>query len=927
MKKTTLSILLLISMFTHAWATVNKPYLEVPAPDGIFINWKSDIEKDFTIHYGVSSTNLNNQKTAISKVWSDNGYDANYIYNTVRLTGLLANTTYYYQISDASGYQSAIYSFRTYPAAGQSAHNGITRFLIIGDNQLKDEPRYDSMLVKAKRFIEKKYGAPIQEVISSSISVGDQVDVGTLDHYENVLFKKTSYLSPNLGMSTIIGNHETYGTLKLNAYTDHFHYDSIMYKVKSNTENYYAYQAGKLLVINLNTEAGSTENAAQTSWLQQVVSQADADPSVEWIVSTIHRPFQAEQYVGDISSWFRNTAYPILTKSAKMFMVVGAHHHLYARGQDKNVPVYNIISGGTAWDQYWGMSTEQDCDDVQKTITRWAYQILEINDNTHTAKVSSYSIGYTTRINDWGNLNKFVWEESLPIDSFYVTRGLSVPQKPSISNPPATAIELPYQFISSPYATGSGQNNNSTQFQIASDANFSSIRIDKIRDFENLFGQGAQVWETADANSGVDIFSYTPAAKSLPNGTWYIRVRHRDRALNWSAWSDAVSFVIINGSAGLPVVSVNNKTYQLNENIVVNYQNGPGNTTDWVGIYKSNQTPGPTPSVKWAYVNKSSLTAGTLNFSLNTAGEYYAAFLEKDGYNELAERAYFYVGKLPAISMDKAEFKISEPVRFTVKSAPANATDWLGIYKIAEIPKDTKATAYQYITSDSASYSFNNLPKGYYFARYFLNDSYSSVGDDVFFSVGDTIATISTDKNAYDLGDLISVTFADGPGKAKDWLGIYHQGDNPNIDPLLNYTYVGGKAKGQATFTADNLPKVAGNYYVVFFTNDSYNAISNKSYFSLRSSVSDITSPHSDNPVKLYPNPMTPGKETVVEYHYPIHQIDIADANGRLIYCKKNMNQENTVILNHNLPAGIYMVKVYSNTVYTVKLIVNNDKG
>ena len=926
MKKIVLLFLFLGSLLPSCFATVLKPYLEIPSPNGIYINWKSDVEKNFTIHYGKNVANMDFSKTADSKIWSDNGYDQNYIYSSVQLTGLEANTTYYYQISNDSGYLSPVYNFRTYPEAGGSAHNGITRFLILGDNQLKDEPRYDSLVVKAKRFIEHKYGAPIQDVISSTISVGDQVDVGTLDHYENVLFKKTGYISPYIGMSTIIGNHETYGTLKLNAYYNHFHYDSVMYKVKSNTENYYAYQAGKLLVINLNTEAGSTENTAQTAWLQQVISEADKDPSIQWIVSAGHRPYQAEQYVGDISTWYRNTAYPILIQSPKMFLAIGAHHHLYARGQDKNAPVYNIISGGTAWDQYWGMSTEQDFDDVQKTITRWAYQIVEINDNTNTAKVTSYSVGYTTRINDWGNLDKFVWEESTPIDSFYVSRGLEIPQTPSITNTPTGDVELPYSFISSPYATNSEQPYNSTEFQVASSTSFSSVGIDLIRDYEDWYGKGTDVWETVDANKNIDIFSFTPQAKSLTNGTWYVRVRHRDRALNWSKWSDPVSFVVINGSTGTPSLKLNKNAFQPNEKIAVDYQNGPGNTTDWVGLYKKGQTPGGgTPSTRWAYVSSSSLKAGTLNFTLSSSGEYYAAFLENDGYHEIAPRVYFYVGRVPLVSMAKSEFKLTDKVDITVKSAPANATDWLGIYKIAQEPKDVTATAYKYITADSATYSFANLPKGYYFARYFLNNGYTNIGDDVFFSVGDTIATISTNQAEYDLGDLISVTFADGPGNAKDWLGIYHEGDNPNVDPLLNYTYVGGKSKGTASFSADNQPRTPGKYYVVFFTNDSYNAISNKSYFSLKSSVTDITSSRNEQKVSVYPNPMIPGKETLIQYQYPIDKIEIFSLNGRLIYSKQNNNSENTVILNHNLPAGIYMIKVYSNTIYTVKLIVNND--
>ena len=67
----------------------------------------------------------------------------------------------------------------------------------------------------------------------------------------------------------------------------------------------------------------------------------------------------------------------------------------------KDDKVYNIISGGTAWDQYWGMSTEEDFEDVQKTISNWMYQIVDIDVVNGKMDVESYSIG---SIFQWKNL-------------------------------------------------------------------------------------------------------------------------------------------------------------------------------------------------------------------------------------------------------------------------------------------------------------------------------------------------------------------------------------------------------------------------------------------------------------------------------------------------------------------------------------------
>lgn len=924
------SICLLIACIS-AYATVNKPYLEVPTPSSIWINWKSDSETNFTLRYGTAPNNLSQSQSVSSQTLSDTGYDNNFIYSSVHLTGLVGGTLYYYQIVNDKGYQSDVYSFRTCPAAGASADDGITRYLIMGDDQL-DEPRYDTLVVKAKRFIENKYGKPIQNVISSCISTGDQVDNGSLSQYENIWFGKTKYISPNLGIATTVGNHETYGTLKLNAYSELFHYsNSIQYKVASNTNDYYAYQSGTTVFIHLTTEGGDDENAAQYEWLTQVVEAANNDPSVDWIITVMHRPYQAEQYVGDISSWFRNKAYPFLITSPKMFLCIGAHHHLYARGEDRNMPVYNIISGGTAWDQYWGMSTEKDYEEVQKTITRWSYQILEINNKTKTAKVNAYSVGYTTKINDWGELNKFVWEESLPIDSFFVTKNIAAPSKPSITNVPADSVEMPYTFEGSAYSSPSGLLNNSTEFQVSSSNDFSKPTFDVRRDYEDLFGQGEHVWETVDANKNVNIFNYAPAAKTLINGTYYMRVRYRDRGLNWSEWSDTISFKVKDGLKGMPTIHLDKKNYAVNENIVVSYSNGPGNAKDWVGIYKMGDEIGNVNSTKWAYVNSASLSDGSLTFQLDKQGQYYAAFLSNDGYTELCDSVPFYVGNVPQLSSDKIAYEENEAIKVTVKSTPSNYShDWLGVYKVGESHSaGNYATYYQYITADSAVYSINQsnngstLPKGYYYACYFLNDTYNSVGDTIYFSVGDLISTVSTDKSAYDLGDLVSVTFSDGPGKPKDWLGIFNKDDDPNINPLLNYVYVNGKTSGTASFTPDNLPKKAGEYFVVLFTNDSYNEISNRAYFSISSTLS--VSEKEDTQLSLYPNPTIPGKETVVSSQSPITGLEIYTLKGGLIYSKRNI-QENTITINHNLPAGLYLVRVLTNgRSYSLKLTVRND--
>ncbi len=890
------------------------PYLQTASPTSIYITWKTSSNTQSLIQYGLTPGNLNMTANGGNQVWTDAGYSNNYYYHTVKLTGLSPNTKYYYKA--ITGTQtSAVCSFKTLPNPGAAAVNGHIRFLIMGDNQIKAEPRFDSLMSAAKRKIAQKYGSndPCDNV-SLIFNVGDQVDVGTLDHYENVHFGKSKTLSPYLPIQTTVGNHELYGTLQLNAYYNHFYYDSIKYKnISSGNENYYAYQAGNVLFISFTTEH-STANTTQFSWLQQVITAANADPTVEWIISLGHRPYQAEQYVGDISAWIRNTAVPYMITSPKYLLHIGAHHHLYARGQLKENPVYNVISGGTAWDQYWGMAQEQDMDDVQKTISNWIYNIIDIDVTNHKVDVESYSIG-----------SVYKWKNNALMDKFHRYKNQTGPAQPAITTSITDSIQLPYTINSSAFSSSAGELLNSSDFQVSQSKSFSTIEKEAYRDYEDLFGAAGAPDTSTDVNLGVNILAFNMPSGYLPNGKHYVRVRHRDRNLEWSTWSVIDSFIVYNSVVGNPIITTNKYAYELSDTIKVSYSNGPGLATDWIGIYKKGDTPGSVGSTKWSYVTGAS---GLLKFTgIATAGEYFIAFFTNDTYTEIATRDTIYVGAIPLVTTNQLHYNVGDTVKVNYTNAPGFANDWLGIYKIGNIPGGPASTQWAYVTGNSGTKPFPGLPKGYYFVNYFIKGSYIQPGLCAFFSVGDTIAQLSTDKSIYNLNEYITATWADGPGIVKDWLGFYHAGDNPNIDPLVTYTYFGGVPSGTKVIQDTVLPPVPGNYFIVMFTNDSYNEVSNRVYFTIVDTTTiGLNNVSGDGDIKLYPNPASKDGNTIIESKYPIDKLEFLDQNGRTVFVSHNLAAKNFSLVNHDLPAGIYYVKIYQDNrkVHTYKLVVGN---
>jgi len=716
------SVLCCFSMFGQI-----VPYLQTPTSHSIWVNWRTASGTESIVYFGESSESLAQTASGSAELFSgvkDNNYS--YVYHSVKLDGLASNTTYYYKVKSGAA-ESAVYSFKTQPELGEG---GVYRFIIMGDHQLQDD-RYVRLMTAAKNIAEAKYGAPIEQYINMITNVGDQVDNGSYKQYDIVHFSKSELLSPNLPIMTIVGNHETYKGEEnpMLLYDKHFpHYKNIEYKgIKSNSNYYYAMQQGRALFLMLSSDHPGT---TQKNWAKRVIDEAKEDADIDWILSYNHRPLQAEQYVGDISVWVRDEIMPMLNATEKSVMNVAGHHHLYHRGQLRDYPTYHIITGGAAWNQRWGDSTEQDFDDVQKTIDYWPFQIVELNSATKTMSVETYVIG-----------NEAI---TLPapvlVDEFHRKFGKAKPNKPSITNPPAAEIELPYTFESSAYSTSTDELYNSVQFQAASDAAFTKLEFDLIRDYENLYGKPSGSALYVDLHKDVDVFKQTLTKDNLYNGTHYIRVRHRDRNLEWSEWSDVVTFTTINGSNGAPSITTSKRTYQTGENIDILFKFLPNESGQWIGIYKEKNKYPDNTSEEWGYINQ---VSGTVSIPFTKAdGVHYAVAFRDGGYKELARTDLFYIGKVPVLSTEKTVFKPNEAIKVSFSNIPNLTNDWIGVYKEGQTTDPdaggVTSTLWTYIrdANGTGEHTFaKGLPAGDYFITYLMQDKYFEPGERVYISV------------------------------------------------------------------------------------------------------------------------------------------------------------------------------------------------
>ena len=538
MKIKNLHLVALMALFTvnNAFAQI-EPYLSSPTSTSMWVSWKTTTETESIVEYGLTAGNLN--MTASGSYQSLSG---NYKWHTVKLSNLTAGTRYYYRT--VSGAQiSEIHRFKTQVPEG--TNTGHYRFAIIGDHQVMADDRYERLVQACKdKVIEKYASSPSDTLIEDHLNLlvcdGDMVDQGILAQYEELHFGQSRPLMGNIPIMTVPGNHEYFSDPNLTNYFGHYVYDDISYQGITGVhgEEYYAFQVANILFVMINSNRWTDPD--QYLWIEDIVVAADVDPSVEWVFAVNHHCFYNEQMPSDGVAAVRDGYGPRLEETDKYVMHITGHADLYAIGSHRNHPCHTIINGGASWDQYWGQDTDVDYQDVQKTIERQIFQIVDINLDNREMHVKIYSNGT--------NLDPGFTEDLL-IDEYYMKLDAPAPDKPSVVNSIPDSLMLPFTFEGSTY---SGQEPfNSVEFQLADyTMNFDDAVFSFKTDYENIFlSTGSPEYIPIDQNEGVDITQYTLDSADVFSGMTYLRMRYRDQSLHWSDWSDTVSFYALNGKA------------------------------------------------------------------------------------------------------------------------------------------------------------------------------------------------------------------------------------------------------------------------------------------------------------------------------------------------------------------------------------------
>lgn len=509
-----------------------KPYLQTPTPTSMYVSWNSYNNALTKVEYGTTPL-LGNSIIGSYEDISTNRW------HTVKLTGLLPGTRYYYRCISGTD-TSAIYPFRTLKNFGDS--NGHIRFAVIGDSQTNvgvASAIADTML---NTFIDL-YGVNWYDSVSLVMHSGDIMGDGTnIGSYLSEYFIPFSKICCSVPFMVSIGNHvaESSNFYKLMKYEDFSDYPT------SNPlcEKFYSFYLGNCQFIALNTN-GPYNNLVQTNWLNQKLTDSDSNSLCDFVFSFSHQPGRSELWPDGNESYVWDDIYGELKSFPKVTMHSTGHSHNYERGVIRSTHTQNwdfrtTLSGGFGGNlDRWGMYANQtDYQETQRSIDHYNYVLVDVDMLQKRCETTMYSLGNPDK-----PLNNVIMDQWHRI--FYQ----AAPAKP-VTIAPVISSNLTPQLIASAF---SGIDSiMSSEFQLTGKySSWNAPMIDIIRDSEDIYGvTAAPDYNPVNLNNGIDLQCLNvPAGILIPDSLYKWRIRYRDHNVRWSEWSDSAVFVALTSQA------------------------------------------------------------------------------------------------------------------------------------------------------------------------------------------------------------------------------------------------------------------------------------------------------------------------------------------------------------------------------------------
>ncbi len=318
------------------------PYLQTGTPASVIVRWRTDLATDSRVRFGTSAANLN--------LTADNGTAATE--HQVQLTGLTADTQYFYSIGSTTATLAAgaDFSLFTAPPVGTAQP---TRIWVLGDSGTADA---NAAAVRNgyTSFAAGRY-------TDVWLMLGDNAyNSGTDAEFQSAVFNMyPTYLRQSVLWSAI-GNHETAQSTNPPLTIPYFQIFNFPTNgeaggMPSGTEKYYSFDYGRIHFIALDSMTSSRQpGSPMLTWLQADLESTAQD----WLIAFWHHPpYTKGSHNSDTESALiemRQNALPIL-EAGGVDLVLAGHSHCYERSYLINghyalsttFSSANVIDGGS----------------------------------------------------------------------------------------------------------------------------------------------------------------------------------------------------------------------------------------------------------------------------------------------------------------------------------------------------------------------------------------------------------------------------------------------------------------------------------------------------------------------------------------------------------------------------------------------------
>ena len=492
-----------------------KPYIQDAKPHSVNILWETDGGSESIVKWGLDE-NVENTTTG-TPYDSDGGF----VMHDVELTGLDRFTNYYYQVVTGSS-ESSVNMFKTPPFASD---NEDFRFVAMSDMQqswsdpeIFDEVIHDGVL----DYLSNLYGVQTADNLALVLIPGDLVDYGNTYHqWEEDFFSPAADLLESVPVYPVMGNHE----VNTNYFFQYFHLP------ENGTEGYeerwWWKDYGNVRFIGLDSNS-PYNGETQLNWLDGVLNSTCSADSIDFVFAELHHPYKSElwtpgesDFTGEVVSKLEEFSSQCGKPSIHFF----GHTHGYSRGQSrdhKHVWI-NVATAGGAID-YWGEWPQFDYEEFTVSEDDWGFVMVDVESGDEP----KFTVKRLSRGDNYVDLDN---EE---IDHFTVTKIDYDISTPSPQYPVDIEIAPECVILCGTDFEIDGLH-GATHWQVTTiQGNYDNPIVDLWEQHQNLyFNEDTQAGEslTDEHVSGIS-----------SNTQYWWRFRYRDKELNWSEWSQEVTF-------------------------------------------------------------------------------------------------------------------------------------------------------------------------------------------------------------------------------------------------------------------------------------------------------------------------------------------------------------------------------------------------